>query len=117
MKKTLKNLVAAIGICLAVSSCGWLTRLQHTGSTDTTFGTPVMKNSYEMQATAWQMDSICKADTLPKLREWIGTDFVDFETGEAITRRVYMKYWGKTEIVYIVTGKEEPFVVIRRITE
>lgn len=119
MKKFFKNLLIALVLVLSVTSCGWLLSLFGTngGGGDVVFGTSTMKNSYVMKATEYQLDSICVADTLPNPDTWLGATFKDFETGEVIIKRMYIKHWGKTEITYILLGTAEPYSVTRRITE
>ena len=118
MKKFLKGLALALFIGLSVS-CGWIFQAggNGNGGTEVTLGTPVMKNSYTMVATMAQVDSICVADTLPNIDTWIGASFTDYETGEKIIKRMYFKNWGKTEIVYTITGTTEPYDVSMRITK
>ena len=83
---------------------------------ETTFGTS-MRNSYTMQATNRQIDSICVVDTLPNISEWITMSFKDYETNETITKRMYIKNRGKKEATYIIMGNNEPYKVSLRITE
>jgi hypothetical protein len=65
-----------------------------------------------------QVDSLINADALPAINKWLGTTFADYNTQEKITKRFYVKKTtnGK-EVVYIVTGNTEPFVIIKRIKE
>ena len=119
MKKTFKRIVLTIGLCMTLVSCGWLTKLSNTGNTgtNTELGTSMIV-SYTMDAASmYQVDSICKVDKLPNIEGWLTTQFTDFETGEPIVRRMYIKEYGETEVIYIITGTDEPFVVTRRITE
>lgn len=69
-------------------------------------------------ATTYQVDSLINADTLPPLEKWIPSMFVDYTTNERITKRMYIKqYSRKSNIVYVITGLNEPFDIIKRITE
>ncbi len=102
-------------ICVSVASCGWLTKVPKDDS-NIVYGTQ-MFTSYTMNATNWQVDSICKADDLPNIDTWILNGFKDYETGENIVKRMYIKQTGKNEIIYIVTGTNEPYIVTRRITK
>lgn len=115
MKNILSKIILAIGLSISVVSCGWFTKMPK-DNTDTNLGTSMM-NSYVMDATMWQVDSICKADALPDMDVWLISTFKDFETGEAIVRRMYIKQLGEEEIIYIITGDNEPYKVTRRITK
>jgi hypothetical protein len=116
MKKFFKNLLLSAAVVLSITSCGWLTRLPRNNETTTEYGTS-MKYSYTMTASNWQVDSICRADALPNIDEWIVNGFTDYETGEQIVKRLYMKAEGEKEVIYIITGSSEPYKVERRITE
>lgn len=62
-----------------------------------------------------QLDSICKADTLPQLGEWVAHTFIDFETGKEITKYTYFKEYGFTaNVIYIVTYDYENFIIEKR---
>jgi hypothetical protein len=113
MKKLLLNIILSITIVFSISSCGLFKKCQ---KTEPTYGTQ-MVNSYVMQATSWQVDSICTADALPKFDTWYKTTFKDFETGETIYKYIYIKESGEREIIYIIEGKKEPYNVTRRITQ
>ena len=115
MKNHLKNFILAIVMCLTFVGCDLLFKTPRKDN-NTNLGVG-MKASYEMVATAWQVDSICKADTLPTLDMWLVTTFNDFETGESIYKRMYIKELGVNEIIYIIMGNDEPYKVTRRITE
>lgn len=101
-------------ICVSVASCGWLTKLPKDNGG--VYGTQML-TSYTMRATNWQIDSICRVDTLPNIDAWTLSGFKDYETGENIVKRMYIKQTGKNEIIYIVTGVDEPYLVTRRITK
>ena len=58
---------------------------------ETTFGTS-MRNSYTMQATNRQIDSICVVDTLPNISEWITMSFKDYETNEMVTKKITSRF-------------------------
>ena len=114
MKTFFKNLILTIVMCLSFVACDLIFKTPR--KENQTFGTS-MKASYEMMATAWQVDSICQADTLPNLDMWILQNFHDFETSTTITKRMYIKELGQNEIIYIILGNNEPYKVTRRITE
>lgn len=85
---------------------------------DITFGTSVMMNSYEMQITQHQLDSICVADILPTYDKWIKTSFIDYETDSVFTKRLYLKdYSDENEVIYILLGEKEPYKITKRIAE
>lgn len=81
-----------------------------------TFGSS-MKVSYTMVANSMQIDSICEVDTLPNIITWKSMTFNDFETNTPYTKRLYIKDKNKdSEIIYILLGENEPYVITRRIT-
>lgn len=118
MGKMFRKFAATIAICFTMVSCGWLTKLSNGGNEN---NNPALGSSmivsYTMDASMKQVDSICRVDKLPALEGWLTTQFTDYETGQPIVRRMYIKEYGETEIIYIITGTDEPFVVTRRITE
>jgi hypothetical protein len=116
MKKFFKNLFLSITVLATLTSCGWLFKTPRDDNNPSTYGA-TMKISYTMTASNWQVDSICTADGLPLLNQWITNTFTDFETGETIVKRMYIKEDGAVEMVYIVVGSNEPYEVTRRITE
>ncbi len=116
MKGVFSKLFLTIGICISMASCGWLTKLNKPSNADNNLGSPMMKISYTMTATDWQVDSICKADKLPSLDSWIINAFKDYETDETIIKRMYIKEENGMELVYIVVGRNEPYKVTRRIS-
>ena len=114
MKNLFKKFVLALVMCLSFVACDLLFKTPR--KDDNALGQSMLV-SYTMQASNWQVDSICKADTLPDMDSWLVNTFVDYETNQRIVRRMYIKERGENEIVYIITGSTEPFVVTRRITE
>lgn len=85
---------------------------------DLTFGTSVMMNSYEMQITQHQLDSICTADTLPYYDSWLKARFTDYETNTIFVKRMYLKTYSEyEEIIYILIGENEPYKITKRIAE
>lgn len=116
MKTFFKKFILTIVMCLSFVGCDLLFKTPRNDNNQT-YGATGMKASYEMVATAWQVDSICKADTLPNLDAWIFSTFNDYETGEIIYKRMYVKEGGEKEIIYIIMGDKEPYKVTRRITE
>lgn len=112
MMNFFKSLILSIGISFMVFGCGGT---KH--SSNTVYG-ETMRNSYVMEnVTQRQVDSICVADTLPNIKEWTGSVYVDFETRQTIVKRIYMKSNEPKQILYVVIGEGEPYKVERRITE
>lgn len=116
MKRFFKNLLLTITVAASLTSCGWLTKLARNNDNSGVYGSS-MRVSYTMMATNWQVDSICRADELPNLEEWIVNSFQDYETGQYVVKKMYIKEEGQNEIIYIIVGQEEPYQVTRRITE
>ena len=116
MKEIFKNILLVLVTCMTFVACDLIFKTPRKPDNGQTYGTSMLI-SYTMNATAWQIDSICKADTLPEIDSWLVNQFTDYETNEVITKRMYIKERGETEAVYIVTGTSEPYLVVRRITE
>jgi len=115
MKNFLKKIVLVLVMCLSFVACDLIFKTPRNNDNQN-LGTSMIL-SYTMNATEWQVDSICKADTLPDIDNWLRTQFTDYETNELVTKRLYYKEWGDKEVVYIITGTSEPYIVMRRITE
>ena len=115
MKNLFKKFVLAIVLCLSFVACDLLFKTPRNDN-EPTYGSSMLV-AYTMNASSWQVDSICQADTLPSVDTWLKSQFMDYETNEIVTKRLYYKDYGDTEVVYIITGSTEPFVVTRRITE
>lgn len=77
-----------------------------------------MQTVIEMRASEYQLDSICKADTLSQnIDDWLNAEFVSYETGDTIPKYVWIKQWScGTLIKYVITGKVEPFMIEKTIT-
>ena len=116
MKNHFKNFILAVVMCLSFVGCDLIFKTPRNNNNNTNLGAG-MRATYEMVATAWQVDSICKADTLPTIDLWLVSTFNDFESGETIYKRMYIKEEGTNEIIYIIMGNNEPYKVTRRITE
>lgn len=116
MKGLFKNFsFVLVSICL-ITSCGCLVKTSSHNS-GVVYGTS-MKSSYVMKdASQFQLDSICTADSLPKISEWNGSTFTDFETKSVLVKRIYIKQNDGNQIFYIVIGTSEPYNIERRITE
>lgn len=68
-------------------------------------------------ATFYQVDSLITADNLPNINKWIGGSFIDYETGNKITKRMYIKKGGEESFVYVIMGNNEPFKITKRVEE
>lgn len=68
--------------------------------------------------TEWQLDSICKADTLStNLEDWLNTEFESYETGRTIYKYIWIKQWNDgTLFRYIITGTKEPYMFQKTVT-
>lgn len=66
-------------------------------------------------AKRYQVDSLITADTLPSLDKWLIGTFVDKTTNKIYIKRVYIRNTNDIEIVYTITGENEPFDIIKRI--
>ena len=80
-------------------------------------GTSMKYSLYIEKATDYQVDSLISVDKLPQLERWLGNTFVDYNTNEMISKRMYIKKNDKGEVVYVITGNTEPFKIEKRITE
>ena len=76
-----------------------------------------MKNSYTMNITKTQLDSICLADTLPMLDRWASVKFTDYETNKVYIKRMCRKNVSNSEYMYILTDYGKKYKITRRITE
>ena len=74
---------------------------------------------YEKLVTMNQIDSICVADTLPKIEKWISSIFYDYETNEEIIKRIYIKeYNSQNEFMYILLPKKDSlFLITKRVVK
>lgn len=112
MMSFFKSLILSVGIIFIVFGCSGT---KH--SSNTVYG-ETMRNSYVMEnVTQRQLDSICVADTLPNIKEWTGSIFVDFETRQTVVKRICMKSKEPKQILYVIIGEKEPYKIERRITE
>lgn len=117
MKNIFKKLALVLVMCLSMVGCDLIFKTPRNNDNNQTYGTSMILSYTMDHATAWQVDSICKADTLPNIDTWLTTQFTDYETNEIVVKRLYYKDYGETEVVYVITGSTEPFIVMRRITE
>lgn len=70
-----------------------------------------------LRATQHQVDSVCTVDSLPSLRQWTGSSFIDFETRQTVVKKMYIRHNNGKETMYIVIGKKEPYIIEKRICE
>lgn len=117
MKKIFKNIILVLIMCLSFVACDLIFKTPRKDNDKNLGQAQSMLISYTMEASSWQVDSICQADTLPNIDNWLTSQFTDYETNEIVVKRLYYKDYGNTEVVYIITGSTEPFIVTRRITE
>lgn len=115
MKKLLSKFTIAIAFIGLICCSNTCTETGSTSNGENVLGTPSMTIGYTMQATRHQIDSICVADTLPNFNKWLGQEFKDYETGEVIIKKMYVKTRNGYEATYIVNGKNEPYTVTQRI--
>lgn len=109
MKRLFKILVI---LTLVLVSCS--TQQNLTTSTEV-LGSGIKYDLLIENAKLYQLDSLIKADTLPMLNVWYEGTFIDYNTNNSITKRVFIKKYGKTKITYVVTGNKEPFFIEKRI--
>lgn len=76
-----------------------------------------MRNSYTMEITKLQLDSICNADTLPVVERWASARFTDYETNKSYIKRMCRKSVGGIEYMYILTEDGRKYKITRRITD
>jgi len=77
-----------------------------------------MKMSYIDTIGLSELDSIIAHDTLPLLQDWTMRVFTDFETNENIYKYLHIvDIDTDIQIMYVVTNKEEPFIIEKRIIE
>ena len=85
---------------------------------EVTFGSSSMKIFYTMDISQRQLDSICEADILPNYNQWIKARFTDFETNKKYVKRMYFKHYSENnEVIYILVGENEPYIITKRIAE
>lgn len=82
------------------------------------FGTPRQYLGESFEAYKSQIDSLCQADTLPNIDDWLTVKFKDDETGVDYFKKMCIKYFKNTETVYtIIIDEAEPYPYTKRITE
>lgn len=116
MKNKVFSLFVTLVMLLSISSCGLLRKVCKNGESDIVAGS--VQNMYQTNAeyTFWQVDSMCIADNLPaNFDGWISKTYFDYETGENITKYMYIKELGDNyEMIYLATLRGEMYVVSKR---
>lgn len=112
MEKILKLTTIILTFIFVIGCCGPKVLV-----TNEVLGTSMKYSLYIEKASNYQVDSLINVDNLPKLERWIGNTFVDYNTNEMISKRMYIKEYSNGEIVYVITGNTEPFKIEKRITE
>lgn len=66
-------------------------------------------------ATQYQVDSVCYADKLPSLGDWMLIQFMDYETRKRTYKRVLVRTTTQgMEYTYVIVGMNEPFEITKR---
>ena len=78
----------------------------------------IMRNSYELDFTKSQFDSVCKAEDLPTdLSLWLSNHMRDYETKNPMYRYMFIKRMDSLEVLYILDLDNEKYNFTKRITE
>ena len=119
MKNKIISLLVLFSVLVSFTGCGMLNKIFHRTNqenTEITFGSS--QNMYQVthEYTAYQVDSMCVADTLPgNFDGWIRRAYSDYETNQPIVRYMYIKELNDNyEMIYIVTPRGEMYVVSKR---
>lgn len=117
--KKIFNLLICLVVFVSLTSCGPLNRLFHKeDSNDPTVVAGSIQNMYQTnhEYTAFQVDSMCVADTLPRNFEgWIRRTYSDYETNAYVVRYAYIKVLNENcELMYIVTPRGDVYIVSKR---
>ena len=116
MKHFLKKMVAIVGLALMLVGCGVIKKQQE--SNDYPLGTSMKLTCNIQNGKTYQIDSLMVADTLPQLDKWLRSVYIDYETGEKILKRMYIRQYNNgNEAVYLIMGSQEPYKISKRITE
>lgn len=112
MRKYFKLLISLLLTFLFIGCCNQ----KHISNNTEVLGVSMKYELNINNGKTYQIDSLIKADTLPALGNWIASTFVDYNTNKAVTKRVYVRQYSKKhENVYIITGNNEPYEIIKRI--
>lgn len=116
MKHFLKKMMAIVGLALMLVGCGVIKKQQE--SNDYPLGTSMKLTCNIQNGKTYQIDSLMVADTLPQLDKWLRSLYIDYETGEKILKRMYIRQYNNgNEAVYLIMGSQEPYKISKRITE
>lgn len=116
MKYFLKKMMAIVGLALMLVGCGVIKKQQE--SNDYPLGTSMKLTCNIQNGKTYQIDSLMVADTLPQLDKWLRSLYIDYETGEKILKRMYIRQYNNgNEAVYLIMGSQEPYKISKRITE
>lgn len=116
MKHFLKKAMAIVGLALMLVGCGVVKKQQERN--DYQLGTSMRLACNIQDGKMYQIDSLIAADTLPQLNKWLRSVYIDYESGERILKRMYIRQYNNgNEAVYLVVGSQEPYKISKRITE
>jgi hypothetical protein len=113
MKKLINFLTITLIAFIIVSCCSQKKATNTVGI----YGLSLKYNLVIDNAKQYQVDSLITADNLPNINKWIGGSFIDYETGNKITKRMYIKKGGEESFVYVIMGNNEPFKITKRVEE
>lgn len=116
MKHFLKKTISIVGLALMLVGCGVVKKQQERN--DYPLGTSMRLACNIQDGKMYQIDSLIAADTLPQLNKWLSSVYIDYESGERILKRMYIRHYNNgNEAVYLVVGLQEPYKISKRITE
>ena len=116
MKHFLKKTMVIVGLALMFAGCGVTKKQQERN--DYPFGTSMKLTCNIQDGKTYQIDSLIVVDTLPQLNKWLRSVYIDYETGERILKRMYIRQYNNgNEAVYLIMGSQEPYKISKRITE
>ena len=116
MKHFLKSAMVIVGLALMLVGCGVVKKQQERN--DYPLGTSMRLACNIQDGKMYQIDSLIAADTLPQLNKWLRSVYIDYESGERILKRMYIRQYNNgNEAVYLVVGSQEPYKISKRITE
>lgn len=116
MKHFLKKTMVIVGLALMFAGCGVTKKQQERN--DYPLGTSMKITCNIQDGKTYQIDSLIVVDTLPQLNKWLRSVYIDYETGERILKRMYIRQYNNgNEAVYLIMGSQEPYKISKRITE
>jgi hypothetical protein len=116
-KKNMKNfskiILTFVIIVALFTSCVYYKKLDFESYA---LGTSMEVAYHIEQGSKQQLDSIITVDNLPNFRNWLYSEFSDYETGRRISKKTcIVVHEDGREIVYIVVGLKEPYKITKRI--